>query len=67
MEVKIIDIVESTTFDDRGTLEKIMLARYKVGNLGPFTVSMPKIQFSSQKIKELIDKEAEEIQKLYTT
>jgi len=65
METKIVDIVESTTLDERGNLVKVMVVSYKVGDLGPYTIEIPKVQFTHAKAKELVEKEAEEIRKMF--
>lgn len=65
MEVKIIDIAESSRLDKRGSFEKIMVASFEVGDLGPFTEEMPLVQFTRDKMMEQIEKRADEIKKLY--
>lgn len=66
MDVKIIRITETPRLD-QGTLtfKTDRIVQYMVGDHGPFQLQIPGDQFTSERVRALLDAEAEKIRSLF--
>ena len=64
----IIRITETPRLD-QGTLtfKSDRIVQFGVGDHGPFQISIPAEQFTSERVKQLLDAEAEKISALFPT
>jgi len=56
-------MTEATRLTPDGRLVPTMVVSYMVDEFGPFTVQIDKVEFTAEKAKELVAKEAAEIRK----
>lgn len=60
-EVKIVRIRDAPQLSAVGGLQQFRAVDYMVGSHGPFTVMVPRAEFTAVKVKQLVDAEAREI------
>ena len=61
MPYEVEDIRETVRFGRRGERLRLITVIWTVKGLGPFTTEMPKEEFSAEKMKAILEKEAAEI------
>jgi len=61
MEVKVLSVREGMRITPRGEFQRTVVATYTVDGQGPFTVELPKREYTLEKMKKLIQEEAKGI------
>jgi len=64
MKVRITAISETTRMTPEMKPETVVITTYMVGDYGPFSIAIPKEEFTAERVKDLIREESEEIRKL---
>lgn len=65
-EPTIVAITQVTRLDPRGQAIPTMRIEYRIGQDGPFSLELPKSEFTAAEVKKRIQAEAVEIRNLYT-
>jgi len=60
---RIVSITQATRLTPDGRLVPTMVVSYMVDEFGPFSVEIDKVEFTAEKARELVAKEAEQIRK----
>jgi len=64
MQIRIITISEDVRLTERGVFEPVIITRYTVDDLGPFTIQIRKEEYSPELAKIKIEEEAKKIAEL---
>lgn len=54
-------IIESFRIDDSGVTTQVKQILFRVGDDGPFTIEVPSAEFDPEKVKRLLEAEADKI------
>lgn len=56
LEAKVIRVVEAPIIDLTGQVTERVQVQYVVGSFGPFSVTIPKPEFTAARVKQEMDK-----------
>lgn len=62
MEIKIIDIRETSRISPKGELVTTKMVDFMVGEYGPFTLSFSEGEFTQEKVREEVQKQKVKIE-----
>lgn len=60
----VTSITQVTQLDNRGNAVPVMRIDYLVGDDGPFSIEVPKSEFTAASVKAKIEEEAEQVRQL---